>query len=257
MRVAVSDFDGTLKIDGEVGADTITAIRQWREAGNIFGIATGRDLSMTLHETDHWKIPFDFLACLNGAVLYDDRLNVLRRTDIKDSLIPGALAHPASRASMHYALCADGEIHLCILSEISWFPSLGIPYHTISADEVMQMRSVQQISLAYETSEEARQSAEALSESFSKDLYAQHNGTCLDIIQKGVSKAGGISDMLALKGWPCDEVFVIGDGENDLSMIRRFGGFAVEGAREDTKEEATAIYGTVGEMLKAKMQPNH
>ena len=40
MRLAVSDYDGTLKIDNAVSLENIAAVTAWRKAGNLFGIAT-------------------------------------------------------------------------------------------------------------------------------------------------------------------------------------------------------------------------
>lgn len=89
MRVAVSDYDGTLCIGEKVNERTLSAISQWRAAGNMFGIATGRDLSLLLIETGRWKIPYDFLICCNGALVYNHDLTRIMLSDIDDALISG------------------------------------------------------------------------------------------------------------------------------------------------------------------------
>ena len=43
---------------------------------------------------------------------------------------------------------------------------------------------------------------------------------------------------------------MIGDDLNDLSMIERFDGFAMENANPLVKEKAKATFGYVGEMLR-------
>jgi hydroxymethylpyrimidine pyrophosphatase-like HAD family hydrolase len=44
MKILAMDYDGTLKIDGEVSAKDLAAIERWKKAGNVFVIDTGRSL---------------------------------------------------------------------------------------------------------------------------------------------------------------------------------------------------------------------
>ena len=41
MKLIATDYDGTLNYNG-VGTETIEAIRKWRQAGNAFGVVSGR-----------------------------------------------------------------------------------------------------------------------------------------------------------------------------------------------------------------------
>lgn len=71
MKIAFSDYDGTLSVPHEgVAAETITAIHDWRSAGNKFGIVTGRDYSLIAMETRAHNIPVDFYICCNGAAIH-------------------------------------------------------------------------------------------------------------------------------------------------------------------------------------------
>ena len=252
-RVAVTDYDGTLCLEGCVGDDTIAAIERWRRAGNVFGIATGRDLSLITHATNRWDIPFDFLICANGAAIYDSALNVLMQATIPDTVVPDVLRHPASRASMHLELCVEGALQIYVADERSWFPTLGAPYREISYEEALNAKNLQQISLAYSTFEECTAYTAAVAEAFGDTLNPQTNDVCLDITRAGVDKCSGILSLLSLKGWPEKGLLAIGDGGNDLPMIRRFGGFTVTGATDEIKAEAAGVYASVGEMLRDNM----
>ncbi len=249
MRVAVSDYDGTMTRGGKVSEETMKAVRQWRAAGNVFGVATGRDLSMIRHEIERWDIPFDFLICCNGAAIYSASGEILACEAIDDHLVPKVLDHPAGRASLHYEICSDGATFFYMRSPKSWFPRLGTPYTEISLDEAFNMRGLQQISLAYDNEEEGLSHATALGNDFAHSLSSVYNRVCLDITAAGVSKASAILELLRLKGWPEEGLLAIGDGENDLPMIRRFGGHTVEGAAKAVLAEADIVYTSVGDML--------
>ena len=77
-----------------------------------------------------------------------------------------------------------------------------------------------------------------------KDIVSFHynNGT-LDINEKSVSKKQAIYELGEY--YNTDELYVIGDGYNDLEMIQEFHGFAVDNAVEVVKEEARAVVASV------------
>lgn len=101
----------------------------------------------------------------------------------------------------------------------------------------------------YETAEKAVRCTRALARDFAGRLNPQRNGHCIDLTADGLDKAQGISDMLRLMGWSEEGMLVIGDGENDRPMIRRFSDCTVKGASDQVKREARAVYDTVGEAL--------
>ena len=73
MKIAATDFDGTLCPIGEpIPEENIRAIKAWQEAGNKFGIATGRGLSLIREAVEKYEdLKLDFLVCNNGAVSLD------------------------------------------------------------------------------------------------------------------------------------------------------------------------------------------
>jgi HAD superfamily hydrolase (TIGR01484 family) len=253
MRIAASDYDGTLCIRGAIAPETIAAIRAWRAAGNAFGIVTGRDLSMLLPEIARWNIEFDFLVCATGAIVYDGTLSVLHRTDIADETVPRLLAHSAVRSSQHCALFADGTAYLHLNGTGSWYPKLHLPYTEVSLAEAARVRGVQQVSLTYPAAAEAEGHTRDLNAAFSGALHAYQNGWCIDIARAGISKATGLAELLAARAWPEEGLLAVGDGRNDLPMIRRFGGVTVTGADEEVRREARAEYASVGDMLRSAL----
>jgi HAD superfamily hydrolase (TIGR01484 family) len=253
MRIAVSDYDGTLFYDGRVKQEDIEAIHTWRKAGNLFGWATGRDLSLALHGAKRWGIPFDFLVCMNGAALYDSNLRLLKSRDIPQGLIRSVLTHPAALASMHYQLCINGINKIYIRSERSYFRKSELSFQQVTYEDALLVREVQQISLAYASEHDYYRYAESLQTDFRDMLSFNLNGFFIDINQKGVNKLSGLLDILAIQGWPAEDLLAIGDGENDMSMIRHFKGFSVSNAPEKVARAAAAVYHSVGEMLLDKL----
>ncbi|MCD8351746.1 MAG: Cof-type HAD-IIB family hydrolase [Planctomycetaceae bacterium] len=250
MRIVASDYDGTLYERGKMLGDVAPAIRAWRAAGNLFGFATGRDFYMTAPEADKWGLEADFYVCLNGGAIFDSERRLLHSRTLEDSLIPRLIQHPAAQASMHLQLSGVEPLRV-VLGEGSWFPRLGFEYEELSLDEAMALRGLGQISVAYTSLEECARWDEALRRDFGDAILPHRNKMSIDINPPGVDKASGLGWLLLDRGWSRDEFYVVGDGVNDVSMIREFGGFTVPGADPAVVAVATKTYPDVPAMLEA------
>ena len=253
MLIAATDYDGTLCVRGKVDDAVLDAVRQWRAMGHRFGIVTGRDRDMILHPVGLLDIPFDFLVCCNGAAIYDQDTEMVAARYLDDAVIPRLLRQPAATASLHLELCRPEATLLHVLDPASWFPKLGTPFREVGLEEAYALMGLLQIGLAYRTEEESRRHADVLNTDFGEYLRAHQNGACIDVTAGEVNKAQGLHDLLAHYGWPEKNLLVIGDGGNDIPMLRRYKGFTVPNAKAEVKAEAAAVYDSVGAMLKAHM----
>lgn len=76
---------------------------------------------------------------------------------------------------------------------------------------------------------------------------------CIDVTAPDVSKAAGMEHLLQLRRWgDAEEVLVIGDDRNDLPMITHFKGYAVANAAPEVRDSASAVFPSVGQMLREK-----
>ena len=69
MKIIATDFDGTLSYNGKISDEDKAAIHKFREAGNKFGIVTGRDVDMAQWIKPENGLEFDYLICCTGAVI--------------------------------------------------------------------------------------------------------------------------------------------------------------------------------------------
>jgi HAD superfamily hydrolase (TIGR01484 family) len=82
----VTDYDGTIAIDGKMADATVTSIERLRLSGRRTILATGRRLEDLLPLLPYARL-FDYIVAENGAVVYEPRTR-------KETL----LAHPPSAA---------------------------------------------------------------------------------------------------------------------------------------------------------------
>ena len=227
MKIAASDYDGTLFRRGEVSREDLEAISAWREKGHLFGLATGRDLNLTRTEIEGRNIPCDFTVCNTGAGIYDAEFRPIHQTALPPAAAGEALNHPAVKSSRYCLFSRAGHTYIIRQATESWLTGLGLPLVGITEDEARALSGLTQIGLEYGTTEEARLNSAALTRDFGHIMYAQQSGICVDIIAAGVSKAEGLALYIELNGLAPEDVLTVGDSENDLSMLTRYHGYAM------------------------------
>mgnify|MGYP002623855700 CR=1 FL=1 len=87
MKLLVSDYDGTIKIERLFGnpyipSDTISNIYNFINNGNKFMIATARPYDSIMNEVNKYNIPYNFISTLNGCIIYDNCGNVIYSKDM-------------------------------------------------------------------------------------------------------------------------------------------------------------------------------
>lgn len=249
MRIAVSDYDGTIRVGGETRGEVAEAVREWRRAGNLFGLASGRDLSMLDFEIDRVGLEFDFLVCMNGAALYDGDRALLEFSRLDDDLVRSIVSHEATRRSRHFVLLGLGEV-LLYDPPGTWHGAGELPHRAVELEEALTARDVGEISFGFEGTAEASAWARALERDFAGRVAAHPNVRMLDINRRGVDKARGIARLLEIKGWSEHPVYAVGDAANDLGMVERYAGCCVPNAIPEVKRVAEREFCDVGDMLR-------
>ena len=87
FKVAASDFDGTIYRDEKISDEDFAAIKNWRAAGNKFGIVTGRAYVMLEPHLKNYGLDVDFSICCNGAVIYDGDGKIVFETAVPKNFL--------------------------------------------------------------------------------------------------------------------------------------------------------------------------
>jgi len=244
MKLLASDFDKTLLRNREVTQEDLEAIHNFRQKGHLFGIITGRSISMITTDLEVLKVPYDFLVCNNGGILCDGDLNIINRHDIPFEFVEEILQRFTGKPVLLGA--SDGDAFCSLQSQqVEKAADFASPMKTkrISREEILGARKINSM-LIREVKETQTMELKEWLEVKYKDIVSFHynNGT-LDINEKSVSKKQAIYELGEY--YNTDELYVIGDGYNDLEMIQEFHGFAVDNAVEVVKEEARAVVASV------------
>ena len=218
MKIAFSDYDGTLSVPHEgVAAETITAIHDWRSAGNKFGIVTGRDYSLIAMETRAHNIPVDFYICRNGAAIHHTDGTPLISTPLSREVMKDFFR------SEHVRSYTDGMLfftpeHAYTYRLRTDVPSSYLtPLNTI--EEALRLKDVVQMGMRFRDREETLAAFAAIDSDFPNIFTGNMNRQFLDLNRAGVNKSMGIADFVRHMGWEAYDLVISGDDRNDLAMI--------------------------------------
>lgn len=249
MKIAASDYDGTLFRRGSVSREDLKAIEAWREKGHLFGLATGRDLNLIRNEVVDRGIPFDFIICNTGATIYDSDFRPIHLSSLPPGAAGQVLDHPLIQSSRYCLFSRAGHTYIIMRSTESWLTGLGLPLAGITEEEARALTGLNQIGLEYDSSEAARLNSAILTRDFGQTMYAQQSSFCVDLVAAGVSKAQGLALYIELHHLEPQDVLTVGDSENDLSMLTRYHSYAMANSPPDIISAASTVTDSPGSML--------
>ncbi|MBE6671985.1 MAG: HAD family phosphatase [Ruminococcaceae bacterium] len=232
MKIFVSDYDGTLNRGGGVTERDLKALDAWQKAGNLFGIASGRDLRGLVNV---WQrcLPLkpDFLIGGNGTQLYRGLEERVLRFSANGKDVPlivdlilrrgGRIVHITAEEGK-YILSMDGKI-----------PENTKDFY-FTLDNIPAPKEVYSLNTYFDTNKLAEAFCAECCTCFPA-FTAYQNTDCGDIVPRGTGKAEGIAAYIKHTGLKPEMVITAGDSGNDLGMLRAYVGCTLPNADEELK----------------------
>lgn len=227
-KAVFMDIDGTLISKGAVSEVVARAIKKARDEGHMFFICTGRSkiyLPQVIRDMDY--IDGYVMSCgmrceVGGKTIYHEAFSHEELRDIAEYVCR------KGRASHFEGI----EKILSINSERRDFSQVS------SCEELMAELGKETVSKIAIDGAHIAEDDPGLFDRFE----AFDMGHYSDIVRKGITKATGMQRVLEYTGIPREDCIGIGDGSNDLPMIKYAGlGVAMGNAPEHVKAEADAV----------------
>ena len=79
--------------------------------------------------------------------------------------------------------------------------------------------------------------------------YDNHDFVLIDIVSKKAGKENAIKKLLEILNLEKDKALTIGDGRNDIAMIKEYNGYSMETAEIDVKKSSSKIFKSVSDAL--------
>lgn len=207
MKILVSDFDKTLYRKDYF--KNIKKANKFVEDGNIFIIATGRNIKSILSEIGNNKINYSYLICNDGATIFYKDHNFINRHDIDINIVDKICSILNSSDSIKSVYIDNG---ITLVDKIS-DPTNGIiaGYN----DYLKATELLSNIVKQYPT------------------VHGYLSENWLNITNYQASKGLAIKYLKEKFNWNEEDIYVAGDNINDISMFELYKGFAMaDGSKE-------------------------
>ncbi|OFK64494.1 haloacid dehalogenase [Corynebacterium sp. HMSC076G08] len=87
MKLAAFDLDGTIYFDGYMPEEVPEAIAQWRAAGNLAVVATGKSPHSARRALEPFGVEFDYFLLCNGTVIMDGDYELLYESHVPPEVV--------------------------------------------------------------------------------------------------------------------------------------------------------------------------
>lgn len=253
MKIIGSDYDGTLNHNG-IDEIKRQAIEDWRRAGNVFALVSGRHVHSVRDLHVEQNFACDYFVGSNGAVILNANNEVVHADCCDmDMLVP--------LIKYLYELgCPVGLVHSVDFFDV--FPSEDstrkldrdncLQFYTI--DSLPAIPYYTQVSTWRPTLEEAAEVSAKVREKFGAYFNPMQNGLNIDIVRADVNKAKGLYRLMEILGATYDDVITVGDNVNDYDMIKEFRSYAMESGVQSIKDLADFTIPGVAELIRKELE---
>ena len=222
-KLLASDVDGTLVFSGMMNIKDINAINN---RDFIFAYATGR-IKSTLKEL---PLDFDYAVLCNGGYIVDRNYKEIHKEVIKvDSLLK--VYEVFNKFSKAHMFSSDGDVYFTMHSNLGDYISMA-EFAVLSENDFLgSMSNLCMFNCVAENTQIVSEITKELLEQEINGIEIHINDCFIDVVAKNTCKLNGINKLLNVIDVERENVYVVGDNMNDLSMISSdFKGFAIEGS---------------------------
>ena len=234
-QILFSDYDGTLYIKNQDMQRNIKLIDKYRELGGKFVIVTGRSKNSIDGEIKKYNIPYDYIITNNGASIFDDTGNKIYNQPISIKTSLKIIDYLKSKENIEVFYYAEQD-----KVEYNKQELLKIRVRTSERDVAKNIEKQLNIVFANKIVAHA---------AFPSIYYSNSEISIVEIVSAKAGKEKSIRKLLQLLNIPSEQVITIGDGRNDIAMIKEFNGYSMETADEEVKQVASKIFKSVGDMI--------
>ncbi|NLL44916.1 MAG: HAD-IIB family hydrolase [Mollicutes bacterium] len=207
MKLLVSDFDHTLFTEDYL--INIKKINEFVDNGNMFVIATGRNLTYLKKDISGFNIKYSYLICNDGAVIFDKDEKVIYRNDIDQYFVKPLFSILENDPNIEQVFIDTTISYTKDLSN-SANAVIAKPYDLIKARELL-------ITIL----------------KLFPSIHGYISARWINLTNKKANKGLAVQYLGNLLNISNDDIYTIGDNVNDIPMCEMFNGYAMETAHQD------------------------
>lgn len=257
MRILASDLDGTLVEFDHISEENLNGIKSLKDAGHKFIISTGRTYSAVTGLIDKYNIDYDYLVLCNGGqiinskneIVYDEWINKeVSRKIVEEYCENENFLMYVDNSEQTY-LINNHKVDPSIIDKI--LNMFGKRVELIELDKVNEKYKIMAIFSIEKDFEKAEVMKNEIVEKYGDYVQAYRNQFFVDVVPKGCSKGEALLRVLELENISKDNLYVVGDSFNDISMFNiTNNSYTFNHAEDGVKGHANGLVDYVHEVIK-------
>lgn len=234
FRALVSDMDGTLlngnHVIGDFTKDTLEKLAQ---KGVDIVLATGRGYVDVVAQLNNMNIENAAMVTSNGAEVHDLKGNLIYSNYLPEDIAFEIMQEPfdTKNICLNSYQRDDWFINIEVPSLAKYHKESGFSYQVVDFAK-HHGRNTQKVFFIGRTLEDLLPLEKRL-----KEKYGTHTNViystpqCLEVMNKNVSKATALTQLVAHRNYELNDCIAFGDGLNDVEMLSEVGkGLVMENA---------------------------
>ena len=213
MLALASDFDNTLYFmweEAHFKDGDLEAIRKFREAGNLFGVCTGRSWRGITDVTDG-VLDLDFYILESGSLILDGDQNVLFKKCLSRATMTRLVEDFALARGLEFVVHAGETVYG--KEKVTYSDGTSMEsFLDMTTDDIFG------VSYATENEEQAVALIAAIEAAHGDEVICFQNAKYVDTVSRGCSK--GIALNYIKEHLGIETIGGIGDSYNDLTMLK-------------------------------------
>jgi len=232
MKLLAADYDSTLYTSRNGISLNIEAIKKFRKNDNKFVIVTGRTFMSIKKEINFFNIPYDYLSCNDGSIIFDKDnkilvSNYLNKFEISD--ISYYLNNYKKSGYINKILYYNEHTNIS-------------QYKENFNDNIVEIGAQLNIfKNSYKLIEEMKELFNTI------EVYKYPNFL---FIKNPRNKSNAVSEIAKIENVQANDVFTVGDGKNDLEMVRDFNGYNMLFSHPSLYKVSTGTVTSVRQLIK-------
>ena len=274
MKVLATDLDGTLFyprcLTRCISKKNVKFLRKWIDAGNKLVLVTSRSAEFCEKLKDEIQRPFDLISCTSAQIEADGK--IIRKETVPNEIMEDVI-NKINRTARPIGIlmttdkypCAIRDSHrkstkfLLFFYKIYWFFQFKYrePYHFSNKDFNLEVKDgkIYKAMLFFGFGKRKSKFAKEMNKAF-REQYpnVEFSWTSIvnEITPKDCTKGQGLEYYCDHLGISRDDVYVIGDSGNDITMFNAFknNSFCMKHASKSIRKYATHTVGRVYKLEK-------
>lgn len=239
MKLFVTDYDQTLYTDDISIKENNKMLKKLQKNDFKVVISTGRSLPSIKKQIDAHHIPYDYVSCADGSIVYDNAGNIVELFFMDKEIVkPYQKFYKKIKYETLQFVYPEGYSDSLKEDDNNL---LGINICISNANYTKDI-----LNQFIEMSEKYT------NYSFLNYMHIDYSYLCVK--PKGISKSSTIKCLMEKNNILFDDIYVIGDSYNDFEMIRDYNGVCMNTSCQDVldiaKKKYKSVYDYIVDILK-------